>query len=97
MYKAVTLAGGIREPLLTCSSLLISISHKTFLFFGALLLDGKQQHLASEMNCCVLPAVHLPEWLRVDLCSQAVCDYSKLGTERTRLSYRAPDKMGFQE
>ena len=27
MYKAVTLAGGIREPLLTCSSLFVTFCH----------------------------------------------------------------------
>ena len=33
MYKAVTLAGGIREPLLTCSSLVLE---RKFIDFGDL-------------------------------------------------------------
>ena len=35
MYKAVTLAGGIREPLLTCSSFNIMLfSYNTIPFYG---------------------------------------------------------------
>ena len=30
MYKVVTLAGGIREPMLTCSSIVLSLSESSY-------------------------------------------------------------------